>query len=240
MVPHFIQSNIPMKSDNIQIYENTFSTIDIPTKDSVIIVDQFRHGKWTKTIHVGEWSSLTYLLLMKEDVELNLHIESTWSSAHILVKALIVADHSNEITLKAHAHLKHDHAEANLHLMTFLKEWAKAEIDGGVDLHPNVKKVAWHLLEENIVLWKNIQIKTLPMLDVRSNDVSASHGARIEKLDEKKLFYMRSKWLSEAEAKRLMLEWYVKDTFQTIVWSWEDLSDKLEYLQNNVIKEILR
>lgn len=221
----------------IKISENTFSQYEVWPNESITIIDQFWHGKGSKKILVGEWSTLVYLLLIKDDVELDLHIESTWSSANILVKALILSDASSSVTLKAHAHLKHDHAEANIHLMTFLKEWAKAEIDGGVDLHPHVKKVSGHLLEENIVLWKQIQIKTLPMLDVRSNDVSASHGARIEKLDEKKLFYMRSKWLSESEAKRLMLEWYVKDTFSTILW--ESLGDYKE-LETQWMNEVLK
>jgi len=43
------------------------------------------------------------------------------------------------------------------------------------------------------LLGKNIQIKTLPMLDIQSNDVKASHGATIQRLDEEKLFYLTSK-----------------------------------------------
>jgi Fe-S cluster assembly protein SufD len=45
---------------------------------------------------------------------------------------------------------------------------------------------------------------------VRSNDVAASHGARIEKLDPKKLFYLQSKGIDPQEAKRLMLEGFVE------------------------------
>ena len=43
------------------------------------------------------------------------------------------------------------------------------------------------------------------MLDVQSNDVSASHGARIEKIDAKKLFYAQSRGLDEAQAKGLII-----------------------------------
>ncbi len=66
-------------------------------------------------------------------------------------------------------------------------------MDGNIVISPDIVKAAGHLLEENIILGERVQIKTLPMLDVRSNDVSASHGARIEKLDAKKLFYLESK-----------------------------------------------
>lgn len=66
-------------------------------------------------------------------------------------------------------------------------------MDGSIVISPDIVKASGHLLEENIILGERVQISTLPMLDVRSNDVSASHGARIEKLDVKKLFYLESK-----------------------------------------------
>ncbi|MBP7848546.1 SufD family Fe-S cluster assembly protein [Patescibacteria group bacterium] len=48
-------------------------------------------------------------------------------------------------------------------------------------------------MEETILLGEDIQIRTLPMLDVQSSDVKASHGATIQRLDEEKLFYLTSK-----------------------------------------------
>jgi Fe-S cluster assembly protein SufD len=60
-------------------------------------------------------------------------------------------------------------------------------------------------LEENILLGDKLKIKTLPMLDVRSNDVKASHGARIEKLDPQRLFYLQSRGLDDTQAKNLII-----------------------------------
>lgn len=65
--------------------------------------------------------------------------------------------------------------------------------------------MAGHLLEENIVLGKKIKIKTLPMLDVRSSDVNASHGAKIDRLDENKLFYMMAKGLDQKQSQMLIV-----------------------------------
>ena len=54
-------------------------------------------------------------------------------------------------------------------------------------------KAEGYLAEENMLLGHKIQVKTLPMLDVRSSDVKASHGATIDRLDEQKLFYLTAK-----------------------------------------------
>ncbi|HCB51952.1 TPA: hypothetical protein DEP21_05325 [Patescibacteria group bacterium] len=40
---------------------------------------------------------------------------------------------------------------------------------------------------------KNVSVSSAPMLYVKSHDVKASHGAKIHKMDQDKLFYMMSK-----------------------------------------------
>lgn len=51
------------------------------------------------------------------------------------------------------------------------------------------------------------------MLDVHSNDVSAGHGCRIERLDDKKLFYLQSKGIPHTHAQQLMIEGYINTLF---------------------------
>ncbi len=218
----------------MNIQTNNYESITISQKWTKIIVDSFDHWSWTKTIKVAWWSTLHYFFVMKEEVNLNLVIETWWESANIIVKWLVLAKDSSKLTLKCHAHLYHNYSEADLHIVSFLQDWSVCEIDWWVDLHEGCKKISWHLLEENIILWDKIKIKTLPMLDVRSSDVSASHWARIQKLDPKKLFYMRSRWLEKHEAEQLMIQWYVEQVFE-----WIDASPEREILIRSCIDYIL-
>jgi Fe-S cluster assembly scaffold protein SufB len=39
------------------------------------------------------------------------------------------------------------------------------------------------LLEESIILSDKVKIKNLPLLDIRSKNIMASHGAKIYRLD---------------------------------------------------------
>ena len=54
------------------------------------------------------------------------------------------------------------------------------------------------------------------MLDVRSSDVSASHGARIDRLDEGKLFYMMAKGLDKTQAQGLIVNGYIAHLFDSL------------------------
>lgn len=49
-----------------------------------------------------------------------------------------------------------------------------------------------------------------PNLEIKNNDTSASHGAAVGRLNDSHIFYLESRGLSEAEAKRLIAMGYLK------------------------------
>lgn len=59
-----------------------------------------------------------------------------------------------------------------------------------------------------------MKLRTAPILDVRSSDVSASHGCKVERLDPKRLFYMQSRGLDQSMAQSLVLDGYLNTIFE--------------------------
>ena len=77
------------------------------------------------------------------------------------------------------------------------------------------------------MLGKKVKIKTLPMLDVRSSDVSASHGAKIDRLDESKLFYMMARGLDQKQAQKLIVQGYIERACEGVNMADEDEKSKV-------------
>ena len=107
-----------------------------------------------------------------------------------------------------------NNAQANVYILSLLQDKSDLNVHGSIILSKNVAKVSWHLLEENIILGERVKIRTAPILDVHSSDVSASHGCKIEKLDPKRLFYMQSRWLTPSAAQSLILDGYLNNVFE--------------------------
>ena len=101
--------------------------------------------------------------------------------------------------------LNHSYTSANVELISFLRDGAQVNIDGSVDIAPYLDQVHGRLLEHNIVLGKNISLKTLPKLNVSSHNVRAAHGANIDTLDQQKLFYMMSRGLTQQQSQKLLV-----------------------------------
>lgn len=195
----------------VQQATNIFHEVIVSEGEELVLCDQFFGVTWKKSISLKKNAKLTYVALLSQtcDIEVEIHSSEEWSQLVCHVLAVASADAS--ITLQAKSLLEASHTQVDMHLLTFLTTGGRSWVDGTIVLGPWIIKASWHLLEENIILGENVQLKTLPMLDVRSNDVSASHGARIEKLDEKKLFYLESKGIPPSDAKRLMVEGYIED-----------------------------
>lgn len=82
-------------------------------------------------------------------------------------------------------------------------------IDGSIDIADRLDQVHGRLSEQNIVLGKDISLKTLPELHIASHNVRASHGANIDTLDQQKLFYMMSRGLTKQQSQTLLMNWYI-------------------------------
>ena len=55
------------------------------------------------------------------------------------------------------------------------------------------------------------RIVTKPQLEIYADDVKCSHGATVGQLDDDAILYMRQRGLSEAQARRLQIEGFVRD-----------------------------
>jgi Fe-S cluster assembly protein SufD len=58
----------------------------------------------------------------------------------------------------------------------------------------------------NMLLSPHAEVDTKPELEIHADEVVASHGATVGELDENALFYLRSRGLSEAGARRILTD----------------------------------
>lgn len=187
---------------------NIFSSLTLPQSQSCELVDIFTVSG-EKTITLPSNSSLTYLIVGTAP-DMHIKIVTTWAHCSCKIYGLFPADMNHHITGSLMVSLKHPHSSADIELISFLHDGAKVAIDGCIDIDPLLDTVYGRLLEHNIVLWKDISVKTFPKLMIASHNVRASHGANIDMLDPQKLFYMMSRGLTQQQSQALLVNWSVE------------------------------
>jgi Fe-S cluster assembly protein SufD len=80
----------------------------------------------------------------------------------------------------------------------------RAVFNTAVCVHPGADGTEARQSNANILLSARAEIDTKPELEIYADEVVASHGATVGQLDELAVFYMRSRGLSEHEARQLL------------------------------------
>lgn len=106
-----------------------------------------------------------------------------------------------------------------------LNDSAKGAFAGKIYVAKDAQKTEAFQTNKNICITKEARMYTKPQLEIYADDVKCSHGATVGQIDDTALFYLRSRGISEAEARMLLMFAFVDDVIDNI---------KVPALQDNI------
>lgn len=127
------------------------------------------------------------------------------------------------------------HCNSNQFYRTLLDDGANGVFQGKVHVHQVAQKTDGYQLSNALLLSDKAEMDTKPELEIYADDVKCSHGATTGQLDEEPLFYLRSRGLSAAQARFLMIQAFLAEVIEKI--GDEALEDEVneqvaQWLQN--------
>jgi Fe-S cluster assembly protein SufD len=140
---------------------------------------------------------------------------------------LFYADKEQIIDIKAQAIHKASQTTSNLFTKGAVQGNATAVYRGLIEIAQGANKSSGYQKVEGLLLSKNATMHAVPDLKITTNDVRCSHGATIRKLDEDKLFYLKTRGISEAKAKELLIMGFFEEIMERIPETRESIEVKL-------------
>lgn len=138
-----------------------------------------------------------------KNCETNLH------AAYILKENQHVDNH----TLVDH---KVAHCQSNELYKGVISDKATAVFNGKVFVRKDAQKINAFQSNGNVLLSNTASVNSKPELEIYADDVKCSHGSTTGQLDEKAVFYLRSRGLSEKEARELLVQAFIADVLEKI------------------------
>lgn len=186
-------------------------------KSDLILQEQSVFELWEKSsaekrIMLKNSVPLRYSALVYAS-ELDFSLETAQEGSVLDMMFLCPVMDEKPLHINLHLDLKHHHCKIALHLVALVQTDAKTTLNATIMMEPHIQDASAHLLEETVILSPEVQLKSLPILDIHAKNIQASHGAKIYRLDEEKLFYLQSKGLSFKQAQQLLLSSYVEKLF---------------------------
>ncbi len=93
-----------------------------------------------------------------------------------------------------------------MHTAGVLTGHANKILRGTIDFRPGAKRGVGHESEDVLLFSPNARNRTAPLILCGEEEVEGQHAASIGRLDEEKLYYLRSRGLTQAAARRLMVD----------------------------------
>ena len=93
---------------------------------------------------------------------------------------------------------------------------ATGVFDGKVYVRKDAQRTRAYQSNANILQGDDSRVFSKPALEIYADDVKCSHGCTIGRMDEQAIFYLRSRGVSEAEARRMMSHAFMTDVLDRI------------------------
>lgn len=96
------------------------------------------------------------------------------------------------------------------------RDKAFAKASGMIDIGEQANGTQTYLTQEVLMLDPTAKVDAIPGLEIKTNDVKASHSASVHQLTPEDLFYCLSRGIPEQDARRMMIEGFLKDPLEKL------------------------
>jgi Fe-S cluster assembly protein SufD len=175
------------------------------------------HNNYTQIVQNANTNiNQVTLTLDGQWVRNNLHFNMNGENCNSLLYGLYIPDGQQFVD----NHSRVDHAKPNCFsdekYKGILKDKSVAVFNGKIMVHLDAQKTNAYQRNQNILLSNDATVNTKPQLEIFADDVKCTHGATIGQLDEEPMFYLRSRGISENEARKLLLNAFADDIAEKI------------------------
>lgn len=156
----------------------------------------------------------TYLLLGLDSgsIDLDFALENENSSFELY--GIIIGRNSDEFKVNVVSHHKTKAALSRVHIKAVMFDNSKFDFNGLIKIDAGAILSDAYLKNDNLVIGENAVVNSSPQLEIKADDVKASHGVTISTINEHDQFYLRSRGLSDQESKELLVEGFINEILQ--------------------------
>lgn len=150
--------------------------------------------------------------LVRRDIDVNI----TDTGAHCDLFGLMMPRAKQ--VLDTHTRLIHGaaHTTSNEQYQIIADESGRGIFKGRILVAQDAQKIEAFQNSRNLLLSDAAEIDTKPELEIYADDVKCSHGATIGRLDSEALYYLKSRGISNKNARKLMIAGFAQEIIDTL------------------------
>lgn len=141
--------------------------------------------------------------------ELNVHLQG--EEAQVQAAGVLLGDGRRHLDTRLGIHHHAANTRSELPWRGLAAGRSRVVFHGGIQIHAGADGSEADLQNRNILLSAQAEVDTQPVLVIDADEVKAAHGATVGQLNATALFYLRSRGIPEAEARRILTAAFCRD-----------------------------
>jgi Fe-S cluster assembly protein SufD len=172
----------------------------------------------TKRAHVARDAEIDWVLgmfgagFMRYDIDCAMEGPGGTSSMY----GVGVGDHRQQFAQFTKQHHKCGNTVSDLLFKNVYRDEATGVYSGIIRVEKNANGTNAYQANRNLVLSEKVKCDTRPLLEIESNDLRCTHGATVGRLDENQIFYLRSRGLTDRQAREVLIEAFLEPVLARI------------------------
>ena len=145
-----------------------FSKLEIEKDIKVVLFDEWN---FNKEIIVWENSKVKLCWFLQDENDYKMFMRQTWEGSKVKIKYLLLSKNNKKTKATIHSKIESNFSKTDVFVSSLSAENWEIDLDWIIELAPNFRQMAGHLIEENVFLWEKAKIRWIPTLLVKSNEV---------------------------------------------------------------------
>lgn len=190
------------------------------------------------TVGAGESVDMTLVILPGVSCELPMAIDLVGEGADVKLSGVYVCGGEEKVKISVVLRHKVGRCTSSQIFKGLVGGKARTDFYGRIIVDKDAQKTEAYQANHNLLLSDAARAETKPQLEIYADDVKCSHGATVGRLNEEEQFYMRSRGISDAEAKVLQMISFISPVLDTI--SDQAEKEQLTATIEDAIREMVR
>ncbi|WP_455207660.1 Fe-S cluster assembly protein SufD [Kaarinaea lacus] len=123
----------------------------------------------------------------------------------------------------------HAHCSSRENFRGIVAGNGRAVFDGRIVVEKQAQKTDAQLSNKNLLLSRDAEVDTKPQLEIYADDVKCSHGTTVGQIDPKQVFYLRSRGIADATAKKMICLGFAGEILEQL-----ELDEVRSFVENRV------
>ncbi len=164
------------------------------------------HQKISQRSTIGDNASLqSHMITLGSEAELDLVSDISGVHAQSDIDWIFYASGKDRQKLSAANHFSATHGMGQISMRGVAEGKAHVVCNGMIEIEKNGQGTDTYLSQDVLMLDKTAKVDAIPQLEIKTNDVKASHSATVSRITPEDLFYLSSRGLPERESRQMFL-----------------------------------